>query len=140
MLERMREGSQGIMAKVVLGFIILTFALAGIGGYLGGGTDVPAATVNGEDISRADFDRAYQSQRARMEQQFGEMFGQLAANETYMTKFREDILDGLISETLQTQMANSVGLRISDSKIKDIIRNMPGFQVAGRFDNDRYIS
>ncbi|MFT6903217.1 MAG: peptidyl-prolyl cis-trans isomerase D, partial [Colwellia sp.] len=33
MLENIREGSQGWIAKSILGLVILTFALAGIGTY-----------------------------------------------------------------------------------------------------------
>jgi peptidyl-prolyl cis-trans isomerase D len=138
MLETMREGSQGIIAKVILGFIIVTFALAGIGGYLGGSSEIPAATVNGEEILKSDFDQAYQTERGRMESQFGQMFSQLAADDNYMKNFRDGVLDKLINDELQSQLADEVGLRISNSKIKDIIRTMPEFQVDGKFDNDRY--
>ena len=140
MLEKMREGSQGVLAKVVLGFIIVTFALAGIGGYLGGSSEIPAAIVNGEEISKTDFDQAYQNERGRMESQFGQMFEQLAADENYMKTFREGVLDKLINDELQNQLANNVGLRVSDAQIKDIIRKMPEFQVDGRFDNERYLA
>jgi peptidyl-prolyl cis-trans isomerase D len=48
MLERIREGSQGVTAKIVLGLVILSFALAGIGSYLGSPNDQPVAVVNGQ--------------------------------------------------------------------------------------------
>ncbi len=40
MLEKIRDGSQGMIAKVILGFVILTFALAGVGSYLGNTSEV----------------------------------------------------------------------------------------------------
>ena len=43
MLEKIRDGSQGMIAKVILGFVILTFALAGVGSYLGNTSEVPVA-------------------------------------------------------------------------------------------------
>ncbi|MBU1310497.1 MAG: SurA N-terminal domain-containing protein, partial [Gammaproteobacteria bacterium] len=73
MLEKIREGSQGIIAKSILGLVILTFALAGVGSYLSTPAEQNVAEVNGEKISRADFDQEFQSERARMQQQFGEM-------------------------------------------------------------------
>ena len=138
MLERIREGSQGVTAKVILGLVILTFAFAGIGGYFGNSGAAPVAVVNGEEISRQAFEQKYQNNRARMEQQFGNMFATLAADENYMRNFREGVLDQLVSEQLQTQMADEIGLYTSDEKIIDTIRNMPEFQVDGQFDNDRY--
>jgi peptidyl-prolyl cis-trans isomerase D len=139
MLEKIREGSQGFIAKAILGIVILTFALAGIGSYLGNTAAQPAATVNGEDISQTAFEQKYQSNRARMEQQFGQMFAQLSADDAYMKTFREGVLDQLINEELQTQLAQSIGLRTSDEKIKKLIREMPEFQVDGQFDNERYL-
>jgi len=47
MLERIREGAQGPVVKVILGIIILAFALTGVNAYLGGSTDTYIAKVNG---------------------------------------------------------------------------------------------
>lgn len=140
MLERIREGSQGVAAKIVLGFVIITFALAGIGSYLGQSTNLPAALVNGEEISQNQFEQAYRNERSRMEQQFGDMFSQLAADENYMNTFRDGILDRLIAEQLQDQSAKELGLRVSDEAIKKAIAQMPEFQLDGKFDKERYLA
>ncbi|WP_448213338.1 SurA N-terminal domain-containing protein [Colwellia sp. MEBiC06753] len=139
MLESIREGSQGIIAKVILGFIILTFAVAGIGGYTSS-VDNSVATVNGEKISQQAFDQAYQSQRNRMTQQFGEMFDTLSADPNYMANFRKGVIDSLINEKLIDQNVDELALRISDEEIKKTIRTMPEFQVNGVFDNNRYLA
>lgn len=140
MLEKIREGSQGLTAKIILGLVILTFALAGVGGYLGSSQETPAAQVNGEGVSRAALEQAYQNERARMEQQFGDMFDMLASDPAYMAGFRADLLERLIDETLQKQYAAELGLRISDEAVRDLIRSMPEFQVGGFFNNDRYLA
>ncbi|MGL4613755.1 MAG: SurA N-terminal domain-containing protein, partial [Shewanella sp.] len=74
MLEKIRDGSQGVIAKGILVLVILSFAFAGVSSYLGSTTDVPAAEVNGDPITKAELEQAYQSERSRMEQQLGEMF------------------------------------------------------------------
>lgn len=140
MLEKIREGSQGIIAKVILGLVILTFALAGVGNYLNTPADTHVAEVNGEKISREDFEQAFQNERARMQQQFGEMFATLAADSAYMSNFRSEVLEKLIDETLQKQLANALGLRVSDEQVRDAIRAMSEFQIDGQFNNDRYIA
>ncbi|MCC5826614.1 SurA N-terminal domain-containing protein [Alkalimonas sp.] len=140
MLEKIREGSQGLTAKIILGLVILTFALAGVGGYLGSTKETPAAEVNGEGVTRAALEQAYQNERARMEQQFGEMFEMLASDPAYMAGFRADVLERLIDETLQKQYARQLGLRVSDDAVRDLIRSMPEFQVGGVFNNDRYLA
>ncbi|MEE2001604.1 SurA N-terminal domain-containing protein [Alkalimonas sp. MEB108] len=140
MLEKIREGSQGLTAKIILGLVILTFALAGVGGYLGSTKETPAAEVNGEGVTRAALEQAYQNERARMEQQFGDMFEMLASDPAYMAGFRADVLERLIDETLQKQYARQLGLRVSDDAVRDLIRSMPEFQVGGVFNNDRYLA
>lgn len=140
MLEKIREGSQGMIAKVILGFVILTFALAGVGSYLGNTSEVPVATVNGDEITKVQFDTAYQNERARMQQQFGEMFGMLSADSNYMSNFRNSVLEKLIDEQLQRQLVAELDLMVSDDVLRDTIRGMQEFQVDGVFNNDRYIA
>ncbi|WNC73520.1 SurA N-terminal domain-containing protein [Thalassotalea psychrophila] len=138
MLERIREGSSGITAKVILGLVIATFVFAGVGSYTNS-VDTSAATVNGEKISQQKFDQAYQNQRNRMEQQYGEMFAQLAGNDMYMQSMRSNVLENLINEELLDQNARELNIRISDQQIKESILAMQEFQVDGVFNNDRYL-
>lgn len=139
MLENIRERSQGVVAKTILGFIILTFAIAGIGSYTNS-VDTSVAEVNGQKISQQDFDKAYQAQRNRMAQQFGEMFETLSADPGYMANFRKGVLDSLVSETLMDQNSAAMGIRVSDERLKKTIREMPEFHTEGRFDNNRYLA
>jgi len=139
MLENIREGSQGITAKIILGLVILTFALAGLGSY-SNSTDTSVADVNGEKITQQDFNKAYQAQRNRMQQQFGDMFESLAADQTYMANFRNGVVDNLINERLVDQNSSTLAIRVSDERIKETIRTMPEFQVDGVFDNNRYLA
>ncbi|GGD56430.1 SurA N-terminal domain-containing protein [Lacimicrobium alkaliphilum] len=138
MLERIREGSQGLGAKIILGLVIVTFALAGVGSYLNAKSDQPVANVNGEDIGQASLERAYQNERARMEQQYGDAFIDMMADSEYMRTFRRNLLDRLIAEKLVEQTAEDLGLRVSDQQVKDAILETPSFQIAGAFNNDRY--
>ena len=140
MLEKLREGSQGPVAKIILGLVILSFALAGVGSYIASPSEQLAAEVNGESISRAEFDQAYQNERARLESQFGAAFNQLAADPSYMAQFRSNVLDRMIGERLLDQAAENYGLRVSDAQVKSQILGMQEFQVDGRFDNERYLA
>ncbi|WP_421203011.1 peptidylprolyl isomerase [Aeromonas enteropelogenes] len=139
MLDKLREGAQGKVAKVILGLIILSFALAGVGSYLNGPARTAPATVNGTDISAAALENAYRNERARMESQMGEAFSQLAANPEYMKQFRRGVLDRLIDQALLDSKAHELGLRVSDEQIKQAIVAMPEFAEDGKFNNDRYL-
>ena len=139
MLENIRESSQGLTAKIILGFIILTFAVAGIGSY-NNSVDTSVADVNGEKISQDEFNKAYQAQRNRMAQQFGDMFETLSADPGYMKNFRDGVVDSLINQKLVDQNSASLAIRVADQRIKSTIRNMPEFQIDGVFDNNRYLA
>lgn len=139
MLENIRESSQGVTAKIILGLIILTFAVAGLGSYTNS-VDTSVATVNDDNITLQEFNKAYQEQRNRMAKQYGEMFETLTNDPSYMESFRQSVLDNLINEKLIDQTAQSLSIRVSDDQIKETIRNMPEFQVDGVFDNNRYLA
>jgi peptidyl-prolyl cis-trans isomerase D len=140
MLERMREGSQGVVAKSILVVIILSFALAGVSGYLGSNSDTAVVTVNGEEISQQSVDQAYQNERASLQQQYGEQFELIASNPNFAQQVRAQATQTLITERLIAQTVKDMGLRVGDEQVKDAIRNMPEFQVNGQFDNDLYLS
>jgi peptidyl-prolyl cis-trans isomerase D len=140
MLEKIREGSQGVVAKTILVLVILSFAFAGVSSYLGSNTGVPAAIVNGEEVSANDLETAFQNERSRIEQQLGEMFNALAADDNYMNSIKQGVLDRLVADKLIDQAANKLGLRVSDEQIKKAIIDEPAFQTDGKFDNDRYLA
>ncbi|PKF57562.1 peptidylprolyl isomerase [Alteromonadales bacterium alter-6D02] len=139
MLEKIRDGSQGVVAKAILGVVILSFALAGIGSYLGGSNEVAGAIVNGQKITAAQVEDEFQQERSRLEQQFGEMFKAIANDANYMASVRQGVLERLVAQELIEQTAHAMDLRVGDEEIKLAIRKMPEFQVDGQFDNDRYL-
>jgi len=138
MLEKIRDGSQGVIAKGILVLVILSFAFAGVSSYLGSTTDVPAAEVNGDKITKAELEQAYQSERSRMEQQLGEMFAALSADEKYLESIKQSVLERLVADKLIDQAAHAMGLRVSDEQIIAAIKTEPAFQTDGKFDNERY--
>lgn len=140
MLERIREGSQGVAAKTVLGLVILTFAISGIGSYINSQADAAVAKVNGVEISKSTLEQAFQSERSRMQSQFGDVVQQLFSDENYLNNMRQNILDRLVVEELQKQQAADLGIRVGDAQIRDQIVNMPQFQQNGTFNNDIYLA
>ncbi|WOT04088.1 SurA N-terminal domain-containing protein [Shewanella youngdeokensis] len=140
MLEKIREGSQGVIAKSILVLVILSFAFTGVSSYLGSSTEIAAATVNGEEISTSALDQAYENERSRLEQQLGDMFASLSADDNYMQSVKQSVLERLIAERLLDQNAAELGLRVSDAQIKTAIMSEPAFQTDGAFDNERYLA
>lgn len=138
MLERIREGSQGPLAMTIVGLIIISFAVTGVGSYLGSSSAEAAATVNGEDITVSEVENAYNNQRRQMEAQYGESVAAAFANESYLQNFKAQVLQQLISQKLVEQQANNIGLRVSNEQIKKTIFDIDQFKIAGQFDNETF--
>lgn len=138
MLDRIREGSQSIVIKALLVLIALTFALAGIGGYITNQPEPAVAKVNGEEITRVEFDRAVENERSRQQQQLGDFYATLAADPAFNQRLRSQVLNDLVNQKVVELYARDAGLRVSDEQVKAAIRNIAAFQVAGQFDNQTY--
>ena len=138
MMDNLRTAANSLVIKIIFGIIIVSFILTGVSGYLIGGSANYAAKVNGQEISRGQFENAVASERNRQQQQLGEQFSVLAANEGYMKQMRQQVLSRMIDEALMDQYAKHLGLGISDEQIKQAIFKEPAFQNNGKFDNARY--
>ena len=73
-----------------------------------------------------------------MQQQLGDQYSELAANEGYMKTLRQQVLNRLVDEALLDQYSRELKLNISDDQVKQAIFATPAFQVDGKFDNNRY--
>ncbi|MEI2267074.1 peptidylprolyl isomerase [Erwinia sp. CGal63] len=140
MMDNLRAASNHVVLKIILGLIILSFVLTGVGNYLIGGNGDYAAKVNGQEISRAQLERAFSNERSRQQEMLGEQFSQLASNPAWLQQIRQQALSRLVDEALLDQYAKDLKLAIGDDQIKQAIFNQPAFQSNGKFDNARYLA
>ncbi|PKF51027.1 peptidylprolyl isomerase [Enterovibrio nigricans] len=140
MMERLREGVNSLAVKIILSLIIFSFVFAGVGGYLASGTTEPAAKVGDQEISRNQFEQAYQNERQQMQAQAGDFFSTLLSDPTYLAQFRQNVLDRMVNQALLDQQASKLGLRVSDVQVKNEIRSMPAFASNGIFNNEQYLA
>ncbi|MDD9195636.1 peptidylprolyl isomerase [Aliivibrio sp. S3MY1] len=138
MMDRIREGSTGLVVKIILGLIIFSFVFAGVGSYLVGGSQPLAAKVGEREITRNDFEQVYQNERNRMQSQLGEYFSTLLGDPAYVEQFRKSVLDRMVNDALLDNQAQNLGLRVSDEQIRQAIISMPQFQKDGKFDEEIY--
>lgn len=68
------------------------------------------------EISRGQFENAFAGERNRMQQQLGDQFSELAANEGYMKTLRQQTLNRLIDEALLDQYAKNSALALAMSR------------------------
>lgn len=137
MLQNIRNNIQGTMAKVIIGIIIVPFALFGIESiFSGGGAGTNAAAkVNGEEISEHDLQRAIAVQKQQLLSQMGENFDPDTINDDLI---RGPALDNLIKQELIVQAAKEENLSVSEQRLNTNIVESTYFQTEGVFDADRY--
>lgn len=140
MMDNLRASANNVVLKIILGLIILSFILTGVGSYVIGGNANYAAKVNGQEIDRARFEGEVMRERANLQDRLGESFSEVAANENFMQGLRQQVLNQMIDQALIDQYAKKLGLGISDEQIKKAIFNTPMFQTNGKFDNERFTS
>lgn len=136
MLQTMRDNAQGMIAKVIVFFIIFVFALWGVESIvkLGGGTPA-AVTVGGEDISEADIARLVEQQKSNLRRQFGDKYDENLFNEKFL---RESAVEQLVDQKIALVQANKMDLYASTQQIDETILTMPAFQLEGRFSKDQF--
>lgn len=125
MLQRIRDRSQSMIAKTIVGVVIVALALFGIESIVGlingGGDDI--AEVNGETITR---------QQVEMEVQRALRSGQVPPERE--RELRSQVIDQLLTRVLLSQYAEQGGLYASESQLDNLIVNLPEFQdQEGRF-------
>jgi len=135
MLQTIRERAQGWVAWVIVIFISIPFALWGIQSYLGVGAEPVVATVNGIEITERALDGQYREFRVRLRDRLGAAYRPELFDDKTM---RAQVLAQMIRDSLLTQTAQDLGLRVSDRELRGAILSDPAFQKSGRFDNATY--
>ncbi|WP_158815105.1 SurA N-terminal domain-containing protein [Methylocapsa sp. S129] len=140
MLDRMRAATQGFIGRaimtIVLGLIVVAFAVFGIGDVFRGFGSNKIASVGGAPIAPDDFRNAYQ---AIMQQYQRQAKTGLTNAQAHAMGLDVQTLGRLIADKALDVQAHSLGLAISDETIADAIRNDPRLKDAsGAFSADRF--
>jgi peptidyl-prolyl cis-trans isomerase D len=142
MLDRMRRHKAWLkwsLALVVLAFII--FYIPAFLGRDGSGQDGATltdavATVDGREISVADFQRTYQSQIQMYRSAYG---GNISEQMLKQLGIDQQILQQMVDEQASLAEAARQGIDVSDSELAARIVSYPSFQENGQFiGHDRY--
>ncbi|HDZ57509.1 MAG TPA: peptidylprolyl isomerase [Pseudomonas xinjiangensis] len=140
MLQKMRDNAQSWVAKVIVGVIVLIFALTGWESISRFTSDeAKAAEVNGTVISKVELEQAVALQRRQLIQQLRQM-----GNDNFDPSMIDDnllrtsVLDSLVERAVLLQGAEEANIRISEQMIDQLILGTPDFQVDGQFDANRF--
>ena len=133
LIQRLRDGSDGILAKVIIGLIIIVFGLFGFGSITTFLAPVPkVATVNGEEVTQQAMEIAVERNR-RLLQARGSTPDQINEDE-----LRDNVLRNLISREILSQATDEFDLYYSDALLDGEIIASEVFKVGGVFDPDQF--
>jgi len=136
MLQSIRDNSQSIVAKIIVGLIIVTFALFGVESLISLTTGSKApASVNGEDIGEQELYRAVELQRRQILAQMGENADPASLDDNMI---RSMVLDELVEQSVLVQSAQEQGMAVSPQMIDRSIVQTPEFQIDGNFDRNQF--
>jgi len=132
----MHRWVKGWLSWILVGGLILVFALWGISGLMTGGMQqVEVVEVNGEPISQHELQVTYE----RMAKQQQEIFAANGIDMPINQKLlKEQALKMLIDEKLLVQSVVRGGYAVSKEQLDQQLLNFPDFQVNGVFSPERF--
>ncbi|MGE3333545.1 MAG: peptidyl-prolyl cis-trans isomerase [Rhodospirillaceae bacterium] len=127
MFDQIRDAvKNSILIKILLGALMVSFGIFGIGDFIGtGGLDPNIALKVGKrEMNMIEFQRRYDTQYNRFKESVG---GQLPDNEA----MRRSIMDALVAELTRSSLvegaADDLGIIVTDEKLRDDVRKMDVF-------------
>lgn len=133
MLEFLRNGVRTWYFKALLGVIILSFVIWGVGDMfrpgLGGGTLIKVGSI---EIGAQEFASAFRRQMQSLTRTLG---GNFSVEQARNLGVPDRVVDGLVTEALYTSEADNLGIGVGEKALVKRIRSEPGFRnQQGQFD------
>ncbi|MEP6882407.1 MAG: SurA N-terminal domain-containing protein [Dokdonella sp.] len=135
MLQALRAKTSGLVAKIVLGAIVIAFSFFGIESYFIARTDTFVAKVGDKEISQQDFRTRFDEFR---QQQLQATNGALDARFFEQPAIKRRILDQMIDEQVLLSANEKLGIAVPAERLRDEIGKIPAFQRDGKFDPELY--
>lgn len=136
MLDSLRKHATGWVAKVLFGFLVLSFAIWGIGDIFraphAGST---VAEVAGTDIPAREVSNEFDMRLRQMQQQYGAGIDRRAA---VSLGLMNQALEAAVARRLVDAHARDLGLTIADATVAARIRQNQAFQGTAGFERERF--
>lgn len=135
MLQSLRDKMHGWPSIVVLGVAVFAMSFFGIEGYFTSRTETFVAKVGKQEISQQDFQNRLNELRQQGSAELGDKFDPSVYEQPAM---KERVLDAMVDQQLLLKANSDLGMRVSDTALRDTIASIPAFQVNGQFDPATY--
>jgi peptidyl-prolyl cis-trans isomerase D len=124
MLDALRRGAANWVAKILLGMLVISFAIWGVADVFRGYGRGSLARIGKTEISVDEFQQAYQNELSQISAQVGR---RITPEQARMFGLDGRVLSRLVGSAAVDAHAAELGLRISDATAADSVRNEPAF-------------
>jgi len=125
MLLKLRSGQNNFFVTILLGLLIGSFAVFGIGSNILTGGSQNVATVGDTEVPAQRYYSRVQTRAQALQTQFG---GQFSTQEIIrLMGLKEQILQQMIAEAAVREHLSSLGLRAGNSEVRDELATYEGF-------------
>lgn len=138
MLQDIRDKSQGIVVKIIVGFIVVTFALFGVDALVTSfNSSETVAEVDGVEITRTQMLQGAETQRRQL---ISAMGSQITPELLEDNLLQRRALDELVQRAVLANQAAELGLGVSDSQVDAYLLQSEQFQTNDQFDQNKYLN
>ncbi|MCF6216892.1 MAG: SurA N-terminal domain-containing protein [Emcibacter sp.] len=125
MLQFFRNGLTSYFATALLGLLIASFALWGIGGDILGGAGSKVAEIGDDKLTLNEYAREFQNKFSEIQQQSnGEVTREMVIDQGLSRKWVTD----LVQSKAFAHAAHSLGIRVTDAQLREFIISVESFQ------------
>ncbi|WP_084618219.1 SurA N-terminal domain-containing protein [Cellvibrio sp. OA-2007] len=137
MLQHLRDNSRGVISFILIGFLVIIFALTGVEALFNWDASAnQAAKVNGETVTEMEVARTISLQKQQMLNTYGDQIPAEFLSDEYL---RKPAIENLIQRMVLTQAAKNSGMAVGNAYLSEQIASAPQFKnEVGAFDNNRY--
>jgi peptidyl-prolyl cis-trans isomerase D len=138
MLSAIRAFAKSWVAAVLIGLLIVSFAIFGIRDVFHARTSNAVITAGSRTVSGDEFRRAFEDARKQAEQRMGQP---ITTEFAAANGFDRQVLEGLAVREAFAGLLQKIGIVPSDRLVATEIAKIPAFQnpVTGRFDKQQYV-
>jgi peptidyl-prolyl cis-trans isomerase D len=137
MLAAFRAFAKSWVAALLIGILIVAFAIWGIRDVFSGRISNAVITAGSRTITPADFKREFDQQKSALERQYGQP---IPTDVAVANGLDRQILEGLAAREAFAELLRKIGVRPSDKLVVGEIQKIQAFfdPVSGRFDKKAY--
>ena len=133
LIQRLRDGSEGILGKVLIGVVLVIFALFGFGSFSSfNSSEIKVASVNGVEISQREIE--YELERTRRVM----LSRGVNLSDIEEDVLRQNLISSAINKEVLKQFSNDWNMHYPDPMIDAQILETEAFKVNGVFDPDNF--